>query len=962
MDLDTQRLLWMRFLILSFVIGLGMVVTPRTAQAQDTYVVTSTGDADFTDDCTADGSGDCTLRAAVQLANDDPDTDVIEFDVPTTGGFAKITPSEEFEITEPVTIDGTTQPEYPSSVDGPVIEIDGSSLPAGLMSAEPALRILAPDVTIRGVAVNDVPLLTGISVSSTAPRVTIEDCFVGVAPDDGVSDRGSYARGIAVFGDDFDINNNVISNNGNNDDLIADGGGLYIDASNGIATNNKIGLDHDGDAAAGNFGYGVRIESGSGNLIGFAFLDAARNYIGANGGAGVRVESAGNSILVNRIGTDVTGSTSTGTGGNALGNGAGGIVVMADDTEISNNTVAGNGGEGIQIGDVGVPADNNTVSDNNVGVDANADFKLPNSGDGVDVREGSATTISGNVIGGNASTGIAVNAVNSNVDGRTVISGNYVGTNSSGGDLGNANNGLLIMADPTSIAREVEIFGENIIGHNGYHGIELLGGEHDIAGNYIGTNPAGDALGNGLNGIKVNGVGEVSIGTYTINAQGGEDDPNVIGFNGSHGVDIDQGSSNLVGGNYIGTNPNGDDLGNQESGIRIYARSGNAADGNRIGYRAFSTVPNFPSPASGGSGNVIANNGANGVVIAGMGNPAGNAVRGNLISGNGDADNTDVGIDLRGDGVTSNDNAAADGDTGPNNVQNFPVIEDISYNESNDEVSIDYRVQTAAGNANYPLKVDFYAADSEVSAEGAIYLDTQEYSESNAGSSATKVVDLGTIPEVTKDDHIVVTATDVDGNTSEFTSTATQLPVELISFKATQGGNGVVRLTWKTASETNNAGFDVEHKTGEQSFSELGFVDGAGRTTEVQQYSFRAESLDPGTHVFRLRQVDLDGTATYSDEVEVTLTMTEAYVLRAPYPNPAHEQATIDIAVREAQPVTVTLYNALGQRVRTVFDGTLPASTPRSLQLDGARLSSGLYVVRMTAPSFHATETVTFVK
>lgn len=958
---DTRRRSWTHLLVASFVIGLGMAVTPQALQAQDTYVVTATGDSDFIDDCTADGSGDCTLRAAVQLANGDPDTDVIEFDVPTTAGFAKITPSGEFEITEPVTIDGTTQPEYPSSVGGPVVEIDGSSLPASFTSAESAFRVLAPDVTIRGLAVNNTPFATAIKAFSGATGFTIEDCFVGIAPDDGEGDRGNYFAGIQVLGDDFDVNNNVISHNGNSDEGVSNGGGLYIDASNGTVTNNKIGLDHDGDAAAGNLGVGVWIVGGSGNLIGFAFLDDVPNYIGANGGAGVLVESAGNSVLVNRIGTDVTGTTSTGTGGTSLGNGTGGVVVMADDTEISSNTVAGNNGDGIQIGDAGAPADNNTVSDNNVGVDANAAFALSNSDDGIDVRAGSATTISGNVVGGNASAGIEVNAVNSNADGRTAISGNYVGTNSSGDDLGNTNSGLLIGADPSS-SREVEIFGENIIGHNGYHGIELQGGQHDIAGNYVGTNANGDDLGNGLNGIRVDGAGAVSIGTYTINAQDDADKPNVIGFNGRHGVDIDEGSNNFVSGNYIGTNADGDDLGNQDAGIRIYARSGNGADGNRIGYRAFSTVPNFPSPASGGSGNVIANNGASGVVIAGAGTPVDNAVRGNLISSNGQADNIDVGIDLRDDGATSNDNAAADGDSGSNNLQNFPVIEGVSYDDNNDEVSIEYRIQTATGSAHYPLKVDFYAADSEGSGEGAIYLATQEYNEADARSSVTKVIDLGSIPGVTKDDHVVATATDADGNTSEFTSDAQALPVELVTFEATQHSDDAVRLRWTTASETQNAGFEVEHRAGDASFEALGFVDGAGTTSEAQQYSFRADHLDPGTHVFRLRQVDRDGTETLTKEVELALTLGDAYVLEAPYPNPAREQATVRFAVREAQPVAVTVYNALGQRVRTLYEGTLPGNERKAVQLGAEALASGLYIVRMDGRSFTATETVTFVR
>ena len=103
------------------------------------------------------------------------------------------------------------------------------------------------------------------------------------------------------------------------------------------------------------------------------------------------------------------------------------------------------------------------------------------------------------------------------------------------------------------------------------------------------------------------------------------------------------------------------------------------------------------------------------------------------------------------------------------------------------------------------------------------------------------------------------------------------LPVELVDFTATAEGTSIV-LAWKTASETNNAGFDVEWQ-GESgaAWQALTFVPGRGTTAEAQAYTHRVADLGPGLHRFRLRQVDFDGAAHLLPEIEVRVALVQAY-------------------------------------------------------------------------------------
>ncbi len=186
------------------------------------------------------------------------------------------------------------------------------------------------------------------------------------------------------------------------------------------------------------------------------------------------------------------------------------------------------------------------------------------------------------------------------------------------------------------------------------------------------------------------------------------------------------------------------------------------------------------------------------------------------------------------------------------------------------------------------------------------------------------------------------------------------VPVELTAFTAAANGSDVT-LAWATASETNNAGFEVQMRQGGD-WSPLGFVAGHGTTTEAQTYSYTAAGLDPGTYTFRLKQVDFDGAFEYSGEVEATVEVVGTHVLTQAYPNPFNPQAQFSLTVARDQHVSAALYNVLGQRVATLFDGTLEANALHALTIDGRALASGTYVVRIQGETFSDALRVTLAK
>ena len=228
--------------------------------------------------------------------------------------------------------------------------------------------------------------------------------------------------------------------------------------------------------------------------------------------------------------------------------------------------------------------------------------------------------------------------------------------------------------------------------------------------------------------------------------------------------------------------------------------------------------------------------------------------------------------------------------------------------------------------------------------------------------------------DTTVDDSTPIEKLCVDGVTSfsQFAiggeESINPLPVELTAFTATADGADAV-LTWQTASETNNAGFHVEQRAVQTSrqdgstWESLGFVEGAGTTAEPQDYRFRAETVGYGEQAFRLRQVDTDGTESRSDVQTVRITPTEAVAVSA-YPNPFGngQPARITVTPREAQQVTVDVFDLLGRRVARLHDGRLNAGEATMLTLSGAQHASGVYVLRVVGEQFQTTTRLTLVR
>ena len=116
-------------------------------------------------------------------------------------------------------------------------------------------------------------------------------------------------------------------------------------------------------------------------------------------------------------------------------------------------------------------------------------------------------------------------------------------------------------------------------------------------------------------------------------------------------------------------------------------------------------------------------------------------------------------------------------------------------------------------------------------------------------------------------------------------------PVEWLDFAGTSQDNGV-QLQWSTLTETNNAQFEVQRSNNGQEYTPIGYLEGVGNSTEIQQYNYLDRSARQGVNLYRLKQIDIDGTFAYSDQISVNHI---SPVRIEGYPNPAGDQFTLHI-------------------------------------------------------------------
>lgn len=187
----------------------------------------------------------------------------------------------------------------------------------------------------------------------------------------------------------------------------------------------------------------------------------------------------------------------------------------------------------------------------------------------------------------------------------------------------------------------------------------------------------------------------------------------------------------------------------------------------------------------------------------------------------------------------------------------------------------------------------------------------------------------------------------------------TWVPVELAAFTASVSGTNV-NLSWTTATETNNNGFEIQKKVAGK-FVAIGFVKGHGTTSEQHQYSYTDKQTQPGKYVYRLKQLDLDGTFEYSKEVEVNVIQGLTFSLAQNYPNPFNPTTRISYTIPQAAYVQLNVYDGLGNLVKELVSEQKEAGY-FDVQFDGSNLSSGIYYYQIKAGNFTETKKLVLMK
>ena len=717
-------------------------------------VVNSTGDREDalwgdglcdTGQTIANGDPECTLRAAIEEANQ-MEAATIVFDIPDTGDIPTIWPGSPLpQINKPVVINGTTQ-------SGGLVQLYGALAGADANGLELwGGKSRVSGLVFCGFDGHGILLASGNGNIVAGNLIGVDEnntpCSIG-------------GNGIRIMGTS---DNNVIGGLTEVErNFIANGqlSGIYVmaDSSGNTIRGNYIGTDHSGTAAQGNGLSGVHIE-GSNNLVGglvdyWGECSEACNLISGNKYGVLLSGSAAtnNTVQGNFIGTDRTGTV-------ALGNTEVGVVVtdgasdnlIGGEWETMRNLISGNGPTGgasaaatTLYGGVvinGSSSTGNTVRGNYIGVRADGEGALANQGNGVWIYESPNNTIADNLISGNKDNGVEV--VGDSAKGNR-IQGNLVGTDKDGSlAVANGGAGVFLNGAPENAVGGTEAGQGNVISGNGGSGVKINGSGADdntVQGNYIGVNryltaglPNGDDgifIGEGASGNQVGGT-----------AEGAE---NIISGNSSDGVEINGTGTtgNAVQGNYIGTLSDGvTRIGNQGNGVYIAAGAGQ------------NTVGGVITPTA----NVIAFNGGDGVYVAlGIGN---------LIRYNAIYSNAGLGIDLGLNGVTPNDEG--DPDSGANGLQNFPLLTSLVI--SNGVATVEGMLNSTAM-MTYTLEFFANAAcDPSLHGEGQRLVGAITVTTDASGNATFVFTPTATISDAEK---VVATATDPNGNTSEFSKCA----------------------------------------------------------------------------------------------------------------------------------------------------------------------------------------------
>jgi acyl-CoA thioesterase FadM len=186
------------------------------------------------------------------------------------------------------------------------------------------------------------------------------------------------------------------------------------------------------------------------------------------------------------------------------------------------------------------------------------------------------------------------------------------------------------------------------------------------------------------------------------------------------------------------------------------------------------------------------------------------------------------------------------------------------------------------------------------------------------------------------------------------------VPVELENFTASASGTSA-ELKWITSTETNNYGFEIERSSGGE-FINTGFIPGFGTTTEKKVYTYLDEGLSAGKYIYRLTQIDYDGTRNIAGSAEVEITsLPVSYGLDQNYPNPFNPSTTIKYHIAEAGHVALKVYDLIGNEIASLVNKEQNAGSYQTVW-NADNHSSGVYFYTLQTGNFTRTKKLMLLK
>jgi hypothetical protein len=192
------------------------------------------------------------------------------------------------------------------------------------------------------------------------------------------------------------------------------------------------------------------------------------------------------------------------------------------------------------------------------------------------------------------------------------------------------------------------------------------------------------------------------------------------------------------------------------------------------------------------------------------------------------------------------------------------------------------------------------------------------------------------------------------------------IPVELVSFRSIVEGNKVT-LSWTTATETNNYGFEVLRKQTNSEWEKIGFIAGAGNSVSHNTYSYTDNNLTPGIYSYRLKQIDYSGTYKNYDLTEtVKIGVPERFELMQNYPNPFNPSTKISWQSPVSSWQTLKIYDVLGNEVAILVDefreaGKYEVEFPVETR-HASSLPSGVYFYSIKAGDYFEVKKMSLIK